>query len=453
MRLLTQIDLASYIEYTTRGTWKRAAHLEALCTALERIDSGDLTRLIVTMPPRHGKSEIISKSFPAWYLGRHPDNEVIISCYGAELATDFSRITREKVREFGPAIFGVTLSDESASVGRWGIEGHRGGLVAAGVNGPLTGRGAHLAIIDDPVKSAAEANSQTYRAHTLEWYQTVLRTRLAPSGAIVLVQTRWHKDDLAGWLIQQMNAGGEEWTVINMPAVAGPADALGRAPGDALWPDRFDADALQAIRATLTPYQWSALYQQEPTDCDMALWRYETIAAARVHTSPELRRIVVAVDPAVTASAASDETGIIVGGIDHNDHIYVLADKSLIGTPLEWARTVVAAYKDYGADRVIAEVNQGGDLVEANIRMVDKTLPYKAVRATRGKRIRAEPVAALYEQGRVHHIGRFPQLEDQLCTWSPLSDDSPDRLDALVWLCTELTDKTPAYQKPIVFTR
>lgn len=189
------------------------------------------------------------------------------------------------------------------------------------------------------------------------------------------------------------------------------------------------------------------------TEITGALWRYDTIAAARVQASPDLRRIVVAVDPAVTASAASDETGIIVGGIDHNDHIYILADKSLIGTPLEWARTVVAAYKDYGADRVIAEVNQGGDLVEANIRMVDKTIPYKAVRATRGKRIRAEPVAALYEQGRVHHVGRLPLLEDQLCTWSPLSDDSPDRLDALVWLCTELTDKTPAYQKPIVFTR
>ena len=189
------------------------------------------------------------------------------------------------------------------------------------------------------------------------------------------------------------------------------------------------------------------------TEITGALWTYDMIAAARVWQIPDLRRIVVAVDPAVTASETSDETGIIVGGIDYNDHIYILADRSLIGTPLEWARAVVAAYTDYGADRVVAEVNQGGDLVEANIRMVDKTLAYKAVRASRGKRIRAEPVAALYEQGRVHHIGRFAELEDQLCTWSPLSDDSPDRLDALVWLCTELTDKTPAYQKPIVFTR
>ncbi len=149
--------------------------------------------------------------------------------------------------------------------------------------------------------------------------------------------------------------------------------------------------------------------------------------------------MVVAVDPAVTATEMSDETGIVVVGLAADGQLYVLADLSGRMTPLEWARRVVKALGDFHADRIIAEENNGGKLVEANLRAVWRDAPYRGVRASQGKRTRAEPVAALYEQGRVHHVGAFAKLEDQMCTWEPLTGQpSPDRLDALVWGVSDL---------------
>ena len=168
-----------------------------------------------------------------------------------------------------------------------------------------------------------------------------------------------------------------------------------------------------------------------------ALWRYETIENTRVRRPPTLKRIVVAIDPAVTANEDSDETGIIVMGTGANNHGYVLHDASGIYTPTEWATKAIGLFHRYEGDRIVAENNQGGDMIEAVLRAVDPKIPYAGVRATRGKVLRAEPVAALYERGLVHHVGVFPKLEEQLTDWTP-GQDSPDRLDALVWASTYL---------------
>jgi phage terminase large subunit-like protein len=181
------------------------------------------------------------------------------------------------------------------------------------------------------------------------------------------------------------------------------------------------------------------LYAEVLDDNPGALWKRASIDDARVIESPQLKRIVVAVDPAVTSNAASDETGIVVAGIGVDGHGYVLDDVSGIASPNDWAKRVIGAYRRWQADRVVAEVNNGGDLVEANIRTVDPLVSYREVRATRGKAVRAEPIAALYEQGRVHHVGTLAKLEDQMCEWDPaLPGRSPDRLDALVWALTDL---------------
>ena len=171
-----------------------------------------------------------------------------------------------------------------------------------------------------------------------------------------------------------------------------------------------------------------------------ALFNREIIEAQRVRKAPPLIRIVVGVDPAVTSGESSDETGIVTAGLAADGQVYVLGDNSLRASPLEWARAVVRGYNEHNADRVIGEVNNGGDLVEMNLRQVDRAIPFKAVHASRGKHIRAEPIAALYEQGKVHHMGTFPQLEDQMCEWEP-GEKSPDRMDALVWAITELTSR------------
>lgn len=174
-------------------------------------------------------------------------------------------------------------------------------------------------------------------------------------------------------------------------------------------------------------------------DVEGALWSLGMIDVTRVEAHPELTRVVVAIDPAVTSTEASDETGMVVAGLGTDGHGYVLQDLSDRYTPAGWAKKAADAFRMQGADRIIGEVNNGGDLVEANLRTVGRSLPFTKVHASRGKRTRAEPVAALYEQQRIHHVGSFPELEDQLTRWVPDSGmASPDRMDALVWAFWEL---------------
>jgi phage terminase large subunit-like protein len=174
-----------------------------------------------------------------------------------------------------------------------------------------------------------------------------------------------------------------------------------------------------------------------------ALWQRDRIDELRREEAPALRRVVVAVDPAVSSGDRSDETGIVVAGLGVDDHGYVLADLSLRGSPDRWGRVAVRAYHRWSADRVIGEVNNGGEMIEHVIRTVDPNISYKAVHASRGKILRAEPIAALDEQGRVHHVGHFPELEDQMCSLTADIDRraaklSADRVDARVWALSEL---------------
>lgn len=206
------------------------------------------------------------------------------------------------------------------------------------------------------------------------------------------------------------------------------------------------------IEQIVQKYEGTRLGRQEIEaemldDLPGGLWNRGVIEAARVRTAPALVRVVVAIDPAATSGERSDETGIIVAGKDGQGHGWVLADLSGRYPPAEWAKAAIAAYRAHSADRIVAEVNNGGEMVEATLRVIDPNLAFAAVHASRGKITRAEPVAALYEQGRVHHLGAFPQLEDQMCNLSPGARDdanirrtghSPDRVDALVWALTDL---------------
>jgi predicted phage terminase large subunit-like protein len=185
------------------------------------------------------------------------------------------------------------------------------------------------------------------------------------------------------------------------------------------------------------------LYAEVLDDIEGALWTYAMIEGSRISDQnlPEFQRIVVALDPAVTSGDDSDETGIIVAARGENNKFYVLEDATMKASPDGWARKAVELYHKYNADRIIAEVNNGGDLVERVVRTIE-TVPYSAVRASRGKLVRAEPIAALYEQRKVHHVKEFKELEDQLISYTPTSRSSPDRLDALVWALTELSQRS-----------
>jgi predicted phage terminase large subunit-like protein len=219
--------------------------------------------------------------------------------------------------------------------------------------------------------------------------------------------------------------------------------------------------APQFLDAIVARYAGTRLGRQELDgeildDNPGALWERDGIDAARVRVAPDLRRIVVGVDPAVTSNAASDETGIVVAGLGFDGRYYVLGDASGRYSPEQWASRVVQAYRDHKADRVVAERNQGGDLVERNLRTVDRNLPVTTVHAKRAKALRAEPVSSLYEQGRVSHVGALAALEDQMTAWDPAGDDeSPDRVDALVYALTELMGGavTGPQPRPVLLSR
>jgi predicted phage terminase large subunit-like protein len=271
-------NLAWFLEYESDGAWQPAPHAELVCSALERVERGECKRLILCMPPRHSKSETVSKKFPAWYLGKRPDREVILACHTDTLACDFSRIARGTFREWGKRLWDLELNPESQAVDRWGIAGHRGSMVAVGIGGPITGRGAHLAIVDDPFKNWQEAMSPTIRANILQWYKSTLRTRLAPGGAIIIVMTRWHEEDLVGTLLKEMQKGdpeADQWEIINLPAEAEENDPLGRKPGEWLWSGRFSDSDYRSTKATLGPYLWGGMYQQHPSPLEGNIFKRE----------------------------------------------------------------------------------------------------------------------------------------------------------------------------------
>ena len=199
-------------------------------------------------------------------------------------------------------------------------------------------------------------------------------------------------------------------------------------------------DAVAGFRAQYegTRIGRQELYGELLTDIDGALWTGSNIEAARVTETPDLRRVVVAIDPSGGSSAGSDEQGIVVAGEGVDGQYYVLADRTTKLSPLGWAGVAIDAYREYQADRIVAEKNFGGEMVESTIRQVDANVPVRMVTASRGKTQRAEPIAAMYEQGKVHHVGVFTKLEEQMTTWTQTSGVSPDRVDALVWALTDL---------------
>jgi predicted phage terminase large subunit-like protein len=233
------------------------------------------------MLPTHN-SETTTVKFPAWYLGRHPDRRVIIASHTASLAARFSMRARNDFAQFAPEVWGLEVNPDVSAMYRWDVLDKNappgqppGGMIAAGIGGPITGQGAHLAIIDDPVKDAEAANSKVQRDAVWDWYRFVLRTRLFPGAAVILVLTRWHEDDLAGRLLRQAgdDSQADQWVVLRLPALAEENDPLGRQPGEALWPEQYDEKALEATKASVGSYVWAALYQQRPQPAEGGIFK------------------------------------------------------------------------------------------------------------------------------------------------------------------------------------
>jgi predicted phage terminase large subunit-like protein len=298
-----------------------AAHVQLIAHYLLEVERGHITRLIIEAPPRHTKTLLTSTIFPAWYLGRHPNREVILATYGQERANDLGRALRDMIsHETHRALFPLsTIRKDQGATKSFGLDAG-GQAFAVGIGGPTTGRGAHLFIVDDPIKDRLEADSPRMRQRVVDWFSSVASTRLYPTGAIVLMATRWHEEDLSGYCLQNMADQG--WVRLRLPAIAEDADdPLGRAPGEALWPERFSTDVLARMRGIMLPRDWAALYQQRPAPAEGGRFKRDWF---RRHLSkPERLHVYMAVDWAVTPDGG-DKTAIGVWGVDTHGGLYAL---------------------------------------------------------------------------------------------------------------------------------
>lgn len=302
------------------------AHCELLAQVLERVANGEIKRLLIQLPPRHSKSELISRLFSAYYLKRNPSHFVGINSYSAELAYTLSRASRENYLESG----GIVKDDVSA-VKHWETpEG--GGVWAAGVGGSITGKGFHLGIIDDPLKNAEEANSETIREKQKEWYSSTFYTRAEPDAAIIVIQTRWHEDDLTGWLLEEETSDNpENWHVVCLPAfydeemTAKFPDSctiekdFRTAHGDALCPERYPEPKLDKIRSRVGDYFFDALYQQRPTPKSGLFFDVTKIKV--VDAVPVGTKRARGWDKAATANGGDWTVGVEIGRCPENTFI------------------------------------------------------------------------------------------------------------------------------------
>lgn len=311
--------------------YKDAKHHRALAAALEAVDRGEITRLIINMPPRHGKTELARK-FVSWFLGRDAYRSVIYATYNDDFALDHGRSIRETIRlpAYRQAFPNVEVVKGSSAADRFETT-ERGVAVFKGVGGSLTGRGADLLIIDDPIKDREDADSPRQRQKLWDWYLDVARTRLMTAGArVVIIQTRWHEDDLVGRLTDPKNPlynakAASRWHILDLPALAYDDDPLGRAEGEALWPDRFPRDFLETIRED-NPRGFAALYQGKPAPDDGDFFRREWVKTYRPDELPQNLRIYAASDHAVSVAQDRDATVLLVAGVDERDNIYILPD-------------------------------------------------------------------------------------------------------------------------------
>ncbi|GAB4528454.1 MAG: phage terminase large subunit [Anaerolineae bacterium] len=279
-------NLIDFTTYTYPNYKPEPVH-DLIAEYLDGVVAGDITRLMIVAPPQHGKSELVSVRLPAFWLGKRPNDPIILTSYGARLAENKSRQARDIIESPDyAALFGalspqdvpVDMRQDSRAVNEWRLANHRGGMIAAGAGGPITGHGAMLGIIDDPFENWEQAQSLTYRNRVDEWFRGTFRTRIWEGGAIVLIMTRWHEDDLVGRLLARQ---GDKWEILRLPALAetqqerddnnrrmglgvGLPDPLGREPGEPLAPKRFSEPALQEIKIDVGGMVWGAEYQGAP---------------------------------------------------------------------------------------------------------------------------------------------------------------------------------------------
>ena len=420
---LAHEDLACYA-IAQFPQFERPHHIELILRKLEAVECGKNKRLMIFMPPRHGKSFIANSIFPAWYLGRHPQHQVISATYGQELSDDYGRSVRNFIADpLHRAIFpNSILSEDSTAAHRFNTTGG-GAYSAVGRGGSITGRGAHLLIIDDPIKDREEANSETVRRAMHEWYRSVAYTRLMPGGAIIIVETRWHQDDLGGWLLREH--ADENWDVLSLPAIAEQDEGF-RKEGEALWPERFPRDELKRIRAATGGAVWVSLYQQRPAAAEGAIfqrawWRF-------YRQLPEFSQIVQSWDTAFKTGPDNCFSVCTTWGRAENGYYLLYMWRGRVAFP-ELKRVLISQAEEWKPNAVLVEDRASGQSLLQELKSAT-AYPVLPIKVDSDKVSRAQAVTAMVEAGNVYLPEDAPWLSDYLdelaCFPTGVHDDAVD---------------------------
>ncbi len=432
-------------------------------------------RLMILMPPRHGKSELASRMFPAWHLGRCPDHEIIACSYNVSLAMSFSRKVKEVLHDPSyQSVFETRLHPDFQANEEWGVSGTRGGYVAAGVGGGITGKGAHVLLIDDPIKNAEEADSADVREKLWDWYGSTAYTRLAPGGGVLVIQTWWHDDDLAGRLQMAMaeDPEADQFELVKYPAIAEHDEYLDeetdlivydecpargrliRNRGEPLHPQRYDLQKLNSIRKTIPPRFWAALYQQNPVPDDGAYFLKEHFRRGGL---PALKRsnVYVAFDFAISEKKQNDYTVGVVGLQDEDDILHV-ADmvrfksgdgmfivEAILNLCQKWySPNLIVGFEDGQIYRAIES------LLKKRMRERRFYPSIQVLKPITDKMARARPLQGRMQQGMVSFSDKgdwYDGARAEMLRFPAGVHD--DQVDAIAWMTTMAVGREPP-QKP-----
>ena len=426
-------------------------HVEIAIEHLQALVDGQLTRVMVFEPPRHGKSELVSRKLPAYTLLRHPDEWAGLVSYEAGMAEGFSRAARDHYLRAGGEVRG-----DSSAVNLW-MTPYGGGMWAAGMGGPITGKGLHLGVIDDPIKNAEEAQSETIRQKHKDWYSSTFYTRMEPGARLLVTQTRWHEDDLSGWLLSQEQEAPERWTVLNMPAIAEGAGRVfpvsctvvpdPRAEGEALCPERYDLKALDGIRRRVGTYWWGSMFQQRPAPLEGGMFRRAWWK--RYEELPEsFDALAISWDMTFKDTDGADFVVGQVWGARGPDLYLVEQVRGRMDFPTT-ERAVVALKRKYPhAHATYIEDKANGPAVIAQLNRNRVLGGVVAVEPRGSKQARAYAVSPLVESGNVYipapHMASWVQEFVEECAAFP-NGTYDDQVDAMTQALDQLAPLTLAH--------
>ena len=456
-------SLIDFAQYTMPG-YQPGWYHKMISDCVGEMMTGDLKRLIISLPPRHGKSELISRRLPAFLLGSNPKTSIIASSYSADLASRNNRDVQRIIDSSGfKALYPETKLNQGNSrtvAGSWlrnsdlfEIVGHGGVYRSAGVGGGITGMGGQWLIIDDPIKNREEADSPVYRQMVWDWYTSTFSTRQESGGRILIVMTRWHADDLVGRLLELAanEPKADQWRVINLPAIA-PDETLPdydrRQPNEPLWPERFPIDELERMRASMGEYQWAALYQQQPRMGGGTEWP-ESYFKNDIWFDDWPKTITIktiGVDPSKGRDGKrGDYSAIVMLGRDIDGTLYVDADLARVNSEI-LVDTILETQRGFKADIIAVESNQFQELLAVQIgakaRSAGFAVPVMPLTNTVAKAVRIRRLGPYLAQGVIRFRANRPGVKllvSQLRDFPVAEhDDGPDSLEMALRVMIDL---------------